>query len=396
MSPSDDSFSCDIVIIGAGIPGLMMATAMAQAGWHCRLIDAYPMPTATQSETDQRTIAVMMTGIELLKSWGIWPMIAADSAPLRELWLEDDAMGWPVRQGFSATEIGQSSFGYNIPAAGLRMALIDHLRQYDHVDILAPCAIEKIENTYHRATIYTKDAQTLTADLVIVMDGVNSPVREMLGIQRHGFGVNQMAMVCHVDHDRPHNDISTEFHGSDGQVTLIPMPGQRSAINIVGTEKRIAQLNALSGDDFQQALGDLTRNELGKITAASAPRLYPVRPMRVRQWVAGRFVLAGEAAHVMPPIGAQGLNITFGDIACLTNLVGQKSDGIDTNILRQYQRSRQIDLGLRCAATGALARVVHGWMPGIDPVRRLGLELSGRIAPLRRALMRFGMASSGR
>ena len=371
-----------------------MATALSRIGWDCQIIDSRPI---TAAPNDLRTIAIMMNGIAILKEWGLWPILAPDAAPLRELWLEDDSLGWPLRQGFAAGDIGTEAFGYNIPAAQLRAALLTSLQANDRVTLTGEKKIVGIDSNHRQATLTLDSGEVLHTPLVIAIEGAHSPLREYLKIPTKFFAVNQMAMVCQISHDRPHHDVSTEFHGKNGQVTLIPMPGQHSAVNIVGTEAMISRLHHLSPDELRAAIQDLTRDALGHITAVSPPRLYPVRPFRVSQWVKGRCVLAGEAAHVMPPIGAQGLNISMGDIACLTDLLGPATPNKDpgqASTLRHYQRRRQLDLAARCAATGALARAVHGWMPGLDPLRRVGLLAAGQVGPLRRALMRFGMAAA--
>lgn len=416
--PAINSDDCvPIVIAGGGVAALMMAVALGRQGWACVVIAPEDLSedlslASLADHKDARTIAIMADGIDWLSGLGVWEGLAPLSAPLQELWIEDDSGGMPVRRGFGARGMGAGdmdaggagAFGWNVPAAALKQALLAYVRGVSNITLMGQNKIQNVRNHYRHVDITLDHGDTMRAQLLIAMDGAGSPVRRMIGIEPKGFGVNQMALVCHVTHQAPHHHISTEFYGRDHQITCIPMPGEASAINIVGSERMIAAMQVRLDQDPVACLTELTRGRYGTVTGATPPVLYPVRPHLVPEWGRGRVLLAAEAAHVMPPIGAQGLNISIGDVLCLAGLLGQTDaetgpakdpakDPGHGRIVRAYQQNRCRNVQMRRLATGALSGVVHGDWPGLSHIRRLGLILAADCGPVRQRLIQFGMGA---
>jgi 2-octaprenyl-6-methoxyphenol hydroxylase len=105
-------------------------------------------------------------------------------------------------------------------------------------------------------------------------------------------------------------------------------------------------------------------------------------------------MLVGEAAHLVPPIGAQGLNLGYRDVAALGTLltVPRRDPGSPAN-LAAYDRARRADVVSRSAAVDTLNRsLLSGFLP-VQGARGLGLFLLDRVGPLRRAVMRQGVAA---
>ena len=404
---------CDLLIAGAGAAGLTMALAAAQKGWRVSLIDPGPLthPTkAKQSATrgDARTTAIMASGVRMLDKLGVWESLEPISAPLRYLELVDDSTGKALKQRFDAREIGQEWFAQNIPNNALKHALRGALAAFANVTLMPKDQVIAISDRDDHLQITTQ-ASRVSARLLIAADGHRSACRDMLKLPISESVPRETALVFNTDHRGNHEGISYEFHGPLGlsiagmkadtaQVTTIPLPGHRSAINVVGGADAMTALASLSGDELSAAVTKATRDKLGTITQAEAPKAYPIRPFRARRLAASRAVLIGEAAHALPPIGAQGLNTTLADIGVLIDLMGDAGhdDPGRGDVTQQYNRSRQADIIARSNATGLLSDMVHRGNPVVDHLRRVGLQAIGRIAPLRRQLMMRGMAPLGK
>lgn len=392
-----------ILIAGGGIAGLYMAMMLNNRGWPVTVIEARPLTINAEAASDSRTIALMDDAIDLLQSWGLWPFVKSHCAPLKELWLEDDSKGWPQRSGFSANEVHHEAFGWNVPALALHEVLLAGIRNRPGITLIDRTIIQETHHDYRHISVTLNDGCALTAQLLIAMDGANSPLRQHAGIAPHPFGVAQMAMVTRIGHDAPHHNISTEFYGRGHQITQIPLPDEdgrpASALNIVGPESWIGGFDPDDQSGFLSRLFTLTRGYMGTIRTCTAPRLYPVRPHYVHEWFHGRMILAAEAAHVMPPIGAQGLNISIGDARCLAELLGDYDPTKDPGhgrICRAYQYSRRLALAPRIAATAILSNIVHGGAPGSHTIRRIGMRIASDVGPVRRGLIRFGMTATGK
>ena len=399
----------DLLIAGAGAAGLTMAVAAAQAGWRIAVIDPGPLETKATtkpatSDGDARTTAVMASGVRMLTRLGIWGQLEPISAPLRYLELVDDSVGKPVNQRFDAGEIGQAWFAQNIPNEELKASLRQALGKLDGVSLMPQNRVTAISDRDQHLLVDTENGR-ITTRLLVAADGHRSACRDLLRLPINQSTPRETALVFNTDHTISHEGISYEFHGplnGDGkttaQVTTIPLPGNRSAINVVGQDQAMKALAALNGDALAKAVGEATRHKLGEITQAESPKAYPIKPFRARRLSTKRAVLIGEAAHALPPIGAQGLNTTLADIGVLVDLLGdaEQDDPGRTEVTERYHRARQADIIARSNATGLLSDMVHRGNPIVDRLRRVGLQAIGGLAPVRRQLMARGMAPMGK
>jgi 2-octaprenyl-6-methoxyphenol hydroxylase len=238
------------------------------------------------------------------------------------------------------------------------------------------------------------DGTSLSAPLVVAADGRNSVVREAAGLATRTWSYPQVALALNLRHARSHNDTSTEFHTEGGPMTLVPLLGRRSSlVGVVppGDAERLAGL-----DDAEFAL-DIERrchSILGRFELEGPRSFWPLSGLVAESLTRGRVALIGEAAHVMPPIGAQGFNLTMRDIAALRDATGRGTDPGAPSVLSSYEGQRRVDIGTRTAAVDALNRSLLSDFLPVQVGRGLGLFLLGRVPPLRRQAIRLGMAPS--
>jgi 2-octaprenyl-6-methoxyphenol hydroxylase len=202
-------------------------------------------------------------------------------------------------------------------------------------------------------------------------------------------------MVLNFRHSLPHHDTSTEFHTEHGPFTLVPLPGERSSLVWVDRPETTAERMALDDDALALAIERRAASILGKVTVDGKRQSFPLSGMTPARFAAGRIVLAGEAAHVFPPIGAQGLNLGYRDVTALGDLLARTGgDPGDPALLAGYERARRGDVFLRTNAVDALNRtLLNGFLP-VQAARGFGLFLLDRLPALRRAVMRQGVAAS--
>ena len=106
-------------------------------------------------------------------------------------------------------------------------------------------------------------------------------------------------------------------------------------------------------------------------------------------------MLVGEAAHLFPPIGAQGLNLGFRDVAALKRVLARhRGDPGAPAALEAYHDARQTDVRTRTLAVDLLNRsLLTDFLP-VQAARGLGVAMAASVPALRRALMRQGLAAS--
>lgn len=381
--------SVQVVVVGGGPAGLTAAIALAAAGVETALVAA-PAPA------DNRTTMLLTGSVAALEALGVWARCRADAAPLRVMRIVDDTRRLirAPEVAFAAAEIGHEAFGYNIENRHLIAALEARAREIPALARIAAAA-DAVEIDDARVTLRAGKV-AVRARLAIGADGRNSRVRAAAGIETEGWSYPQTALTFNLAHSRPHGDASTEFHTESGPFTLVPLPGRRSSLVWVVEPAEAERLQALDDAALGAEIERRSHSILGKIAVEPGHGAFPLSTATAKQFGARRVALIGEAAHVIPPIGAQGLNLGLRDAAMIAELTADAhrvGEDVGADALTQrYDRLRRGDVASRTVAVDLLNRsLLTDFLPA-QGARGLGLYLMDRIAPLRRAVMREGVA----
>jgi len=379
-----------VAVIGGGPAGLTAALALAQAGVDCALIARAPVP-------DYRTTALLAGSVKALDTLGVWQACAGDSAPLRVMRIVDDT-GRLIRApevSFGASEIGLDAFGCNIENRHLVAALTARAGALSNLTVIVDEA-GTIEPGDDRVTVALGDGGSVNARLVIGADGRGSACRRAAGIDADRHTYPQTALTFNLRHTRPHHDSSTEFHTRSGPFTLVPLPGNRSSLVWVVEPAEVEEIRALDDARLADEIERRSHSILGRVTLDEGRGEFPLSVLTARTFGLNRIALVGEAAHVIPPIGAQGLNLGLRDAATIAELVvAAPRDGADVGapaLLARYDALRRADATSRTFAVDVLNRsLLTDFLP-VQSIRGLGLFLVDRVGPLRRAVLREGVA----
>lgn len=377
----------DIVVAGTGPVGLMSALSLGRAGFRVALAG----PPANLA--DRRTTALMKPSLDFLDELGLLDALRTDAAPLKVMRIADATqrlLRSPVVT-FRASEIGEDYFGLNIPNRRLLAALDEA--------VSASKSVERAETTVSHWNIDADsieaelaDGRTVSARLAVAADGRMSPAREAAGITVSAGSTGQSALVLDFAHARPHNDTSTEFHTEDGPFTLVPLSGQRSSLVWVTRPHRAEELVRLSDDELSLIVEERMQSMLGRVTVEPGRQVFPLSSALPRRFAANRVALVGEAAHIFPPIGAQGLNLGIRDVESLLDTVMRHSgDPGSPAALSAYDRRRRPDILARSSAVNMLNRSLLSDMLPVQLMRTAGLSLLGAAPPLRALFMREGL-----
>jgi 2-octaprenyl-6-methoxyphenol hydroxylase len=380
--------SVEVAVVGGGPAGLTAAIALASAGVETALI-------SKAAPADNRTTALLSGSVAALEALGVWPLCGAQAAPLTAIRLIDDTARLlrAPEVMFDAAEIGLEAFGHNIENRHLIAALDRRAAALPQLRRIA-ATVAAIEPDENGVTIRLEDA-TLTARLAVGADGRKSLCRAAASIATTRHEYPQAALTLNLGHARAHNGISTEFHTASGPFTLVPLPGLRSSLVCVVEPVEAEHLGALDAAALSAEIERRAHSILGKVLVEDGRGFFPLAVETAERFAQGRIALAGEAAHVIPPIGAQGLNLGLRDAATIGELVVEaRRDGADIGspeLLARYDRMRRADVGSRTMAVDVLNRSLLSDFLPVQGARGFGLYLLDRIAPLRRAVMREGV-----
>jgi 2-octaprenyl-6-methoxyphenol hydroxylase len=393
----------DILISGGGIAGMTAACAFGAAGFQVVCVD--PNPPVIEAEdpmADLRSTAFLQPARDTLKLAGIWPHLAAFATPLEIMRLAD--AGGKVNEirtvaDFNASEISDEPFAWNLPNWLLRRELLNRIAELDTVTFLAEVETQRITPRLDTAYVQLSNQTQIECMLVVAADGRDSPTRDMVGINAKTWRFGQRAMVFSVSHAEPHKNVSTEIHRSGGPFTLVPLANQNgthySAVVWMETTANMIELMALDDTAFTDAANARSCGILGPLTLESRRMAWPIISRLAERLNGPRTALIAEAAHVIPPIGAQGLNMSLTDIQCLLDLAVDGSNVLGSpEMLTQYHKARYRDIKTRITGVNLLNRAAMTQSENLKALRLKGLQTLHGFAPVRKTLMKKGLGSA--
>ncbi|HET8728063.1 MAG TPA: UbiH/UbiF/VisC/COQ6 family ubiquinone biosynthesis hydroxylase [Alphaproteobacteria bacterium] len=400
---SSDPIRVQVLVVGGGPAGLALAAALGTGGVETAIIDRESAETRTNAGFDGRTTAMTYGSIRVLDGIGAWAALEPQACPILATHVVDGRS--PLFLHVEGDEIGDHPYGYNIENGWIRKALIDRLAACPTVTDLSPATIAGFERTAGGVVAVLEDGRRVQADLLVGADGRRSAVRTWAGIDANHWTYDQIAIVCTVEHDRPHGNVAVENLMPSGPFALVPMIDaadgrHRTAIVWCERKRNAPAYLDLGQAAFEAELQRRCGERLGEVRQIGRRFSYPLSGLHARRYTADRVALMGEAAHAVHPIAAQGLNLSMRDAAALAEIVVDRHRlGLDVgavDALARYQRWRRFDnLGV-IAYTDTFFRAFSNSIPPLKLGRNLALAAIDRLKPVKRAIIRDAMGLSGR
>lgn len=377
----------EVAVIGGGLAGMIAAIALARGGRAVALV----APIAPKE--DRRTTALMDQSIRFLDRLTLWEKLRPAAAPLTSMRIIDgtDRLLRAPTTTFRAPEVGLDAFGYNFPNNALIEVLEEAAAGEGNITRFTDMA-ESIEISAETVSITLAGGETLSADFAVSADGRRSKLRETAGIDVRNWSYPQSAMVLNFAHSLPHQNISTEFHTKHGPFTQVPLPGSRSSLVWVQDPAEAASRMELPPAELSALVEARMRSMLGKVSVEEGVQVWPLSGMMAHRFGKGRIALIGEAAHVFPPIGAQGLNLSLRDIMALTEILCDRADlPVPAYAGESFDRKRRADIMTRTAGVDLLNRSLLSDFLPVQMLRAAGLHILSAVPPLRNIVMREGI-----
>ncbi len=394
----------DIVVSGGGVAGLSAAAIFGSAGFSVVCVDPAPPVTERDAQgSDLRTTAFLQPSQALLDQAGVWARFAPYAADLQVMRIVDaggEVAEPRIVKEFDASDISDQPFGWNLPNWLLRRELVAHLESLETVEFRPGTGFKSLFTRESEARVSLSDGTGLRARMVIAADGRNSPVRQAAGIDVHTTRYGQKALAFAVTHPIPHENVSTEIHRWGGPFTLVPLPDYegRPSSAIVWMEEgpEVKRLAALPKTEFEQEMNERSCLLFGPLELASNRTVWPIISQLADSMYSERVALVAEAAHVVPPIGAQGLNMSLADMRILLELAQSDPDRLgDVAMLKAYHARRHLEVKARVAGIDVLNRASMMRAKPLRDARAMGLNAIYSLAPVRKTLMQLGLGARG-
>lgn len=390
----------DVFVAGGGIAGMITALSFAALGFEVVCADPdTPITERTAHNADMRSTAFLQPAKSLLSEIGLWEHLEKEAAPLQIMRIIDAGGVTPeprIQSEFDAREISDQPFGWNFPNWLLRRECVSMIRQHQNITFKTGVSVDTVFTRTSCALVTLSSGETIEARLLVAADGRNSAVRKSVGINVKTLRYGQKALAFSVQHPLAHQNVSTEIHRSGGPFTLVPLPDHdglpASAVVWMERAPEALRLQNLPVADFEAALNERSCAILGPLKLTSPRSLWPIISQYADNMSAQRTALVAEAAHVVPPIGAQGLNMSLGDVRSLFDLAKAEPENLgNTQMLRAYHRSRHAEVRTRILGIDALNRASMVAARPLRDIRAFGLSALYGFKPVRQALMKAGL-----
>ncbi len=387
----------EILVAGGGPAGLIAAAAFGTAGRRVLCVDPAPPVTAeADAGADLRTTAFLTPSLAVLRAAGLWDRLAPHAMALQVMRIVDAGGRAPAARltcNFDAADVSTEPFGWNLPNWLIRREALARLAELPQVRFRPGLAVAGLATRDDRAVATLSDGSRVAARLVVAADGRDSAVRRALGIGVTTRRYGQKALAFAVTHERPHGNVSTEIHRSGGPFTLVPLPDRdgRPCSAVVWLERgpEVLRLAALPPEAFADELNARSAGILGRLTPVTRLSVWPIISQIADRFAGPRTALMAEAAHVVPPIGAQGLNMSLADLAELLALSADEPGSRES--LDAYDRRRRPEVRARLLGIDALNRASMAGARPLRDLRAAGLGLLYGLGPVRRLAMRAGL-----
>jgi len=391
----------DIAIVGAGPAGLIAAATFAATGAQIVLIDAFaPVTSVDHKQADRRSTAFLQPAIHLFRKSGLWARMSDEAVALEGLRIVDLAGDPPALRDqrlFRSDDLGDEPFGWNFLNWHIRAILMRHLAELPNVTMAFGAGLRRLTTRTNEARLTLDNGDRVICKLAIALDGRNSTLRQLAGIDAATTRYGQQSLAFTATHDVAHSNVSTEIYHVGGPFTMVPLPDldgrPSSAIVWMNAGRHAQDLLAMEAAQFNAEMTRRSAGLFGQINLASPRAAFPIITRPAENLISHRVAILGEAAHVLPPIGAQGLNTSVNDIACLADLLAGSSDPGSPDILARYERERLPDISRRSRTIDLFNRVTRSGLPPLQSLRLAGLKAAHDITPLRSQIMRMGIGS---
>jgi ubiquinone biosynthesis UbiH/UbiF/VisC/COQ6 family hydroxylase len=382
----------DVVIVGAGLVGLALATALARAGLSVAVADRGSVAaTAAPGDGDgwdQRVYAISPGSASFLHSLGAWQLMPVERiAAIEAMDVRGDAGG---RIEFSAYELGERALAWIVENRALNAALVEAARGVPGLDIVAPCVPASIVWRSDVAELRLDDGRVIPGRLIVGADGVHSWTRREAGIRGVPRPYDQSGVVANFDTERAHRGRARQWFLADGSVLAwLPLPGRRVSIVWSAPSALADELIALDGERLAARVAEAGGHDLGAMNAITPAAAFELSFLKLPSVVGERLALVGDAAHGVHPLAGQGVNLGFGDAAALGAILGGRGPVVDAGtaiLLERYARRRAGPVLAMQGVTDGLVRLFDVRASWLRALRNQGMRAVDAVGPLKTLL----------
>ena len=303
----------DVIIIGAGPTGLSLACQLIRYG-----IDFVVVEKNETVTPFSKAIGVQARTLEIYDQLGLaQPAIERGTITNRVRLVEGGEVRGEMHLANFGKDLSQFPFMLMLEQSKNEELLYEFVKSHNH-DVLWKTELENFSQDETGVTAQVKlpsgESQVIKGKYLVGCDGASSPVRHGLGLTFAGSTFERLFYVAdaRIDWEFPHDTLHVCL-AKEVFCAFFPMPGE-NRYRIVGTfpESKNEEQGEVLYEEIEQEIKEQAKLNL-EISDVRWFSLYKVHSRHVNKFSEGKCFLAGDAAHIHSPAGAQGMNTGIGD-----------------------------------------------------------------------------------
>lgn len=380
----------DVLIVGGGLAGLSLACALRDTRLKIALLES--SPSQPSAGWDARVYAISPANAEFLQAIGVWKHLDGERiSPIAAMKIVGDS---GAKLDFSAYETGVAELGWVLESSLMACELWENVKRQANLTLLCPAAPNAIKMGEKSVELSLAEGQSLSTKLLVGADGGDSWVRGATGLQAIATPYGEMGLVANFECEHPHRGIARQWFRDDGVLAWLPLPGNRISVVWSTPDVHAGELLALPAEALALRVASAGGDVLGSLKLLTPASAFPLRLLRVPQTIGSRVALLGDAAHGIHPLSGHGINLGYQDAKALAALLAATPEWQDVGserLLQRYQRARREETLLVQYTTHTIRRLFRETLPGMRPLRNLGLGLTNTLPVVKNALVRYAL-----
>ena len=376
----------DIIIVGAGPAGLAFARSLRNSNLNILIVEKRDEEAIAHPEYDGRDLALTHLSRKIMLELGVWQLIPEQSISfVREARVLNGES--PLSLDFDPPAERELPLGYMISNHHIRQACYDAVKDLAQVDIVYGQSVQGVLTTESRGMITLENGEQHTASLIVASDSRFSETRRQVGISADMHDFAHSAIVCRLEHEKPHGHTAWEIFQYGRTLAILPQHDQQCSAVITVPGNRVEQLLQLGPQDFADEVARSFDHRLGKMKLLSERHHYPLVAVHANQFQARRFCTIGDAAVGMHPVTAHGYNLGLRGQATLAQLIlraaERGSDIASPDILKRYEMIHMRATRPLYHGTNALVRLFTDERAPVRLLRNGVLQASRMLPPVK-------------
>ena len=392
----------DIIIVGGGLNGSLMAIAAANIGFSTIVLDSKDNEANVENRFDGRSYALALSSVRLLKNLNIFKDIIDKSQPILDIKILDGKLVQGPSQfslHFDNNEIHDGPMGQMVEDRFIRKTLFTKINKNEQIDYKFNSKVTEHKKQSGYISVTLDNGKKLDTKLLVGADGRNSELANRAEIKKSGWKYNQSALVCAIEHEADHNGVAWQYFMPSGPLAVLPMTGKRSCIVWTEQNANAKAINLFDETRYTKILAARLGNFLGKFKIIGDRHTYPLELSIADRFIDERLALIGDAAHSVHPIAGQGLNAGFKDIAVLAHIIqdahNRGEDLGSLGVLKRYEEWRRFDSAQLAYSTDLFNKLFSNENEALRLARNIGLKLLDSIPVAKRNIIKEAAGITG-